>query len=68
MSNFNGAAFYTANHLRFSRPDVYEGTNVIANPDERADYYRKVTTAIQALDLRSGDDIGRFCDLAGVPD
>lgn len=53
--------------LKTERPAVIEGTNVIADDDERRAWYLKVR---QRMKERNVSDmlVKEFCDLAGVPD
>lgn len=56
-----------AKSLRLSRPAVLEGTNVIPDTRARLGWYSTVTKSMEANRVKDAD-VGRFCDIAGVPD
>lgn len=56
-----------ATDLRASRPTVYYNTRVIVSETAREYYYRRVTDMMDHLNV-AAEDVGAFCDLAGIPD
>lgn len=53
--------------LREMRPAVLDGTNIVLNDRDRADWYRNVSATMSNHGIYDDVRVAAFCDIAGVP-
>lgn len=68
MSKLSEKQRAKARELFAGRPATIPGTRIIANDEERRQWYARVFDAMEAEGIKRLVEVNEFCDIAGVPD